>query len=81
MSTDSDTEATRREIEREREALTAAVGELRARVEEARREPVRPRAGAVAAIALAGFVFAGGVHATIRLLGTKERRRHQRWLA
>jgi hypothetical protein len=26
-------------------------------------------------------VFAGGVHATIRLLGTKERRRHQRWLA
>jgi hypothetical protein len=79
MSMNSDTTTTRREIEREREALVAAVGELRARVGKARREPVRPRAGAVAAVALAGFVVAGGVHSTVRLLGTRERRRRQRF--
>jgi hypothetical protein len=81
MSVDSDTARTRREIEREREALTAAVGNLRGRIEETRRQPVRPRAVTVAAVAVAGFVLAGGVHATIRLLGARERRRRQRSLA
>ena len=81
MSVDPETTATRREIEREREALTEAVGHLRECIDETRRQPVRPKAATIAAMALAGFVLAGGVHATIRLLGARERRRRQRSLA
>jgi hypothetical protein len=78
---DSDTTATRREIEQEREALASAIGNLRARIDETRRQPLRPGAATVAAVAVTGFVLAGGVHATIRLLGARERRRRQRSLA
>jgi len=81
MSVDSDTMTTRHEIVQEREALASAVGHLRARIDETRRQPLRPGAATVAAVALAGFVVAGGVHATIRLLGARERRRRQRSLA
>lgn len=86
--TGSGTAATRRELEREREELTKSVQRLRGEVDRARRAPFTPSVASAAAVALAGFVLAGGVHATVRLLGARERRRRERerpamigWLA
>lgn len=78
MTVESDTAATRREIELERERLTDAVGRLRSRVEQTRRQPFKPNAVSFVAAAVGGFVVAGGVHATMRLLGARERRRRER---
>jgi len=69
---------TRRAIELERGQLTEAVGRLRSRMEQTRREPLEPRAATVLGSAIGGFVLAGGVQATIRLLGARERTRRER---
>jgi len=65
------TEQIRREIETEREQLAEAVGELREEMGEAANVTAKLRAKlpvAVAGALGAGFVLAGGVGATMRLL-------------
>jgi hypothetical protein len=77
VSTSADTTVTRLEIEAERALLTQAVAELRAQLQGARRKPLHTSAATVVGSAIAGFVLAGGVGATLRLLGTRERRARQ----
>jgi hypothetical protein len=65
-------EQVRREIEHEREELAAAVGELRGELGVSAK--LRAKLPAVAAGALgAGFVLAGGIGATMRLLARRGR--------
>jgi hypothetical protein len=69
-------EQVRSEIESAREQLASAVEDLRAGLEEATdiAAKLRPRLPVVAAGALgAGFVLAGGIGATMRLLARKSR--------
>ena len=69
-------EAVRRDIEQERERLASAVDELRAGIDDATNVGAKLRANLplVAAGALgAGFVLAGGVGATMRLLMRRSR--------
>lgn len=69
-------EQVRRELEAEREQLAGAVDSLRAKVSEATDigAKVRAKLPAVAAGALGvGFVFAGGIGATMRLLARRGR--------
>jgi hypothetical protein len=80
MSVDFETVATRQAIELERERLAAAVGRLRTQVGRARRQPLEPGVATVLGVAVCGFVLAGGVHATMRLLGVRERRKRERAL-
>lgn len=68
----------RREIALERNRLVQAVSELRTQVDEKRRRPVKIGLPVIAGAAVAGFVLAGGVRATIRLLGVRRRRELQR---
>lgn len=77
MSPDSGAAATRRELDVERERLKESVQRLRGQVEQARRKPFKPSAAGLVAAALGGFVLAGGIHATVRLLGARERRRRE----
>jgi hypothetical protein len=70
-------EQVRRDIERERDELAAAVGELREGLGVG--GMLRERLPAVAAGALgAGFVLAGGIGATMRLLARRGREGPQR---
>jgi Protein of unknown function (DUF3618) len=67
-----DTEQIRREIEEEREQLAQSVADLRAAVSAA--TDLRPKLPILTAGALgAGFVFAGGIGATMRFLARKGR--------
>ena len=69
-------EEVRRDIEREREELAGAVDSLRDRIGEATNvtDKLKARLPAVAAGALgAGFVLAGGIGATMRLLMRRSR--------
>ncbi len=72
MATDPrDTESIRREIEHERNELARSVDQLRANVKEATdvRSKMAAHLPVVAAGALAaGFVLAGGIGATVRLI-------------
>jgi hypothetical protein len=71
-------EAVRREIQSEREQLAAAVAELRDRVGETTdvNARLRGRAAVLAPAAFAaGFVVAGGVGASMRLLARRSRER------
>jgi hypothetical protein len=72
------TEEVRREIELERERLVDAVTGLRAQVERVKRRPLKIGLPVIAGAAVAGFVLAGGVRATIRLLAVRERQRRER---
>ena len=70
------TDEVRRDIEREREQLADAVDSLRDRIGEATNvtEKLKARLPAVAAGALgAGFLLAGGIGATMRLLMRRSR--------
>lgn len=78
MTTDSSTVATRQEIALEREQLAESVQRLRGRVEQKRRASFEPSARSLVAAALLGFVLAGGVRASVRLLSARERRRRKR---
>jgi hypothetical protein len=77
MATDPrDTESIRREIEHERNELARSVDQLRANVKEATdvRSKVAAHLPVVAAGALAaGFVLAGGIGATVRLVFGRDR--------
>jgi hypothetical protein len=69
-------EQVRLEVEAEREQLAGAVDSLRVKVHEATDIGAKMRAKlpAVAAVAVGvGFVFAGGIGATMRLLGRRGR--------
>jgi hypothetical protein len=69
-------EQVRLEIEAEREQLADAVDHLRSEIEEVTdvRSKLKAHLPAVAAVALgAGFFFAGGIGATMRLLARRER--------
>ena len=69
-------EEVRRDIERERQALADAVDSLRDRIGEATNvtDKLRARLPAVVAGALgAGFLLAGGIGATMRLLMRRSR--------
>lgn len=78
MTADPSIAATRRELDLERERLKESVQRLRGHVEQARRKPFAPSVAGVAVAALAGFLLAGGVHATVRLLGARQRRQRER---
>ena len=70
------TDEVRRDIEREREQLAGAVDALRDRIGEATNvtDKLKARLPAVAAGALgAGFLLAGGIGATMRLLMRRSR--------
>lgn len=70
-------EHVRREIEREREELAHAVDSLRTEIGEATN--LRGKLPVVAAGALgAGFVLAGGIGATMRLLMRRTREGHEK---
>jgi hypothetical protein len=64
-------------IAAEREALVGALDRARRELEVARRGPA-PRIGPLAVAALAGFVLAGGLGATVRLLARRRQDRHER---
>jgi hypothetical protein len=66
-----------REIEAERARLVDSVSALRAEIEQKRRSGLRVGLPVIAGAAVAGFVLAGGVRATIRLLGVRYRRRRE----
>jgi hypothetical protein len=69
-------EQVRLEIEAEREQLADAVDHLRSEIEEVTdvRAKLRAHLPVVGAVALgAGFLFAGGIGATMRLLARRER--------
>jgi hypothetical protein len=66
----------RREIAAERTRLAEAVVALRRQVDAKRRQPLPVGLPLIAGAAVAGFVLAGGVRATIRLLAVRYRREH-----
>jgi hypothetical protein len=74
-------EQVRREIEAERDQLASAVDVLRSEIGEATNigAKVRSKLPAVAAGALgAGFLLAGGIGATMRLLARRGREGHEK---
>jgi hypothetical protein len=71
-------ETVRREIDAERQQLVRAVADLRAEVDRARRRPFKVGLPVIAGAAVLGFLLAGGVRSTIRLLGVRHRRKLER---
>ena len=74
-------EQVRREIAAERDGLVGAVEELRTEIGEATNvaAKLRPRLPVIAAGTLgAGFVLAGGIGATMRLLARRGREGHRK---
>ena len=78
MSQSPSVDEIRREIEVERARLVDSVSTLRAEIEEKRRSPLKVGVPLIAGATVAGFVLAGGIQATIRLFGVRQRRRRQR---
>jgi hypothetical protein len=77
MSDTASVDALQHEIEVERARLAQSVSALRTQVELERRRRLRIGLQGAAGAAVAGFVAAGGVHATIRLLAVRHRRRRE----
>jgi hypothetical protein len=77
MSDEISVDRLQREIELEREQLVRSISAMREELERMKRAPLSIGAPVIAGIAMLGFVAAGGIPATIRLLGVRSRRRRQ----